>query len=182
MSTVIVLDASFALSLLREEATSVSVRAALDAWATDRSSLVVPTPFWAEIINALTKRHGRPGSEVIEALYILDQLTITTVEVDRPLLLAGLDLVERSGLTIHDAVYLALARSIGAKLATFDRALIAAAGGDAIDLWPDKSGTGHRLAEESAPYGGVERPVTWPSWPGAGSYLATLRRQAMSGG
>ena len=120
MSTVIVLDASFAMSLLREEATSVSVRAALDTWATDSVSLVAPAPFWAEIINSLTKRHGRPGSEVIEALFILDQLTITSVDVDRPLLLAGLDLVERSGLTIHDALYLALARSIGAKLATFE--------------------------------------------------------------
>ena len=182
MSTVIVLDASFAMSLLREEATSVSVRAALDTWATDSVSLVAPAPFWAEIINSLTKRHGRPGSEVIEALFILDQLTITSIDVDRPLLLAGLDLVERSGLTIHDALYLALARSIGAKLATLDSELLVAAGSDAADLSMYGRDPGRRSSEASAPYGSTERPVTWPSWPGAGSYLATLRRQAMSDG
>jgi PIN domain len=119
---------------------------------------------------------------VIEALFILDQLTIMSVDVDRPLLLAGLDLVERCGLTIHDALYVALARSIGAKLATFDSELLVAAGSDAADLSMYGRDPGRRSSEVSAPYGSPERPVTWPSWPGAASYLATLRRQAMSGG
>jgi predicted nucleic acid-binding protein len=181
MTMVIVLDASVAISLLRDENTSAQVRAALRSWANDGVSIVVPAPFWAEVVNSLTKRHGYSGSAVIEALFEVDQLRITTLDVDRPLLLAGLDLVERSGLTIYDALYLALARSLGAKLATFDGALIAAAGPDAIDLWADTGGPGHGLAEERAPYGSTQRQVTWPSWPGAGAYLATLRRQAMSG-
>lgn len=182
MSGIIVVDASVAMSLLQKEPTSIDVRAALDRWATDGTMLYVPAPFWAEIVNALTKRHRRPGARVIEALFELDQLMMVSIEIDRPLLLAGLDLVERSGLTIHDAVYLALARSLGAKLATFDQELIAAAGSDGINMWAIGSNGGHRLAEERAPYGSTQRPVTWPSWPGAGSYLAALRRQAMSGG
>lgn len=180
--TSIVLDASVAIPLIRPEAGSAAARRNVDQWVVDRVALFAPAPFWAEVVNALTKGHGLSGGVVIETLFELDQFSITTVEVDRPLLLAGLHLVERSGLTIYDAVYLALARSIGAKLATFDHALIAAASSDAIDLWEGEPGPGHRLAEERPPYGSTERPATWPSWPGAGAYLATLRRQAMSGG
>lgn len=180
MISAVVLDASVAVSLVRKEDQSVRVRRALDEWAADGVSLLVPGPFWAEIVNALTKRHGRAGSAVIEALFELDQLAITTVEVDRPLLLAGLDLVERFGLTIHDAVYLALAYATGSRLATFDRELIAASGAVAIDMWDERRG--HRLADEPASYGQANRPVTWPTWSGAGSYLATLRRRAMAGG
>ena len=181
MTRSIVLDASVAIPLVWQEDVSAVVRRSVDRWAAEGVTLLVPTPFWEEIVNALTKRHRRPGSVVIEALYELDQLTITSIEVDRPLLLLGLDLVERFGLTIHDAIYLALARSTGARLATFDRQLIAAAGADAVDMWGDgafESG-GHRLAERSAPYGAPESGITWPTWPGAGPYLATLRRRAI---
>lgn len=180
MMSGVVLDASVAVSLVRREDPSVRVRRAMDEWSAAGVSLLVPGPFWAEIVNALTKRHGRPGSAVIEALFELDQLSIATVEVDRPLLLAGLDLVERFGLTIHDAVYLALAQAMEARLATFDRELIAAGGAVAIDMWDDQRGD--RLAEEPATYGLANRPVTWPAWSGAGSYLATLRRRALAGG
>ena len=183
MTALLVLDASVAMALVRAEDSSARVRDALGRWATDGVSLIVPAPFWAEIVNSLTKRHGRSGAAVIEALFELDQLSIATVEVDRPLLLAGLDLVERHGLTIHDALYLALARSLGARLATFDRELVAAGGADIVAIWDDRppERRGHDLRETRAPYGRVaERPVTWPTWPGAGAYLATLRRLAMA--
>jgi len=182
MTLSIVLDASVAIPLVWQEDVSTVARRNVDRWAAEGVTLLVPAPFWAEVVNALTKRHRRPGSAVLEALYELDQLMIATVEVDRPLLLLALDLVERSGLTIHDAIYLALARSARARLATFDRELIAAAGPDAVDMWGDgefESG-GHRLAERSAPYGAPESSITWPTWPGAGSYLATLRRRAIA--
>lgn len=181
MTRSIVLDASVAIPLVWQEDVSAVVRRSVDRWADDGVALLVPTPFWAEIVNALTRRHRRPGSVVIEALYELDQLTITSIEVDRPLLLLGVDLVERFGLTIHDAIYLALARSTGARLATFDRELIAAAGADAVDLWDEgesESG-GDRLAERAASDRIPERDSTWPTWPGAGPYLATLRRRAL---
>ena len=180
--TDIVLDASVAIPIVWREDVSALVRRNLDRWINDGVSFVVPSHFWTEVVNSLTKRHRRSGAEVIEALFELDALTITSVEVDRPLLLAGLDLVERFGLTIHDAVYLALARSIGARLATFDGALIAAGGADIVDLWEraDLDPHGHRIGEERTPYGVAERPVTWPSWPGAGAYLGTLRRQALA--
>ncbi|MBF6606009.1 MAG: type II toxin-antitoxin system VapC family toxin [Chloroflexi bacterium] len=182
MTLSIVLDASVAIPLVWQEDVSAVVRRSVDRWVAHGRSLLVPGPFWAEVVNALTRRHGRPGSAVIEALYELDQLMIATVEIDRPLLLAGLDLVERSGLTIHDAIYLALARSTNARLATFDRELIAAGGGDVVDLWAggELDPGGHLLREEPAPHGMHQGDVTWPTWPGAGSYLATLRRRAIA--
>jgi predicted nucleic acid-binding protein len=178
--TSIVLDASVAIPLVWQEDVSAIARRRVDHWLVEGHNLLVPAPFWTEIVNSLTKRHGRPGSAVIEALFELDQLAITTVDVDRPLLVAGLDLVERFGLTIHDAVYLALAHATGSRLATFDRELIAASGVVAVDMWDERRG--HRLADEPAPYGQTDRPVTWPTWSGAGSYLATLRRRALAGG
>lgn len=182
MATVVV-DASVGVPLVWQEDFSPVAHRNAARWLSDGTSLFVPAPFWAEIVNSLTRRHGRPGSTVIEALYELDQFAMTTAEVDRPLLLAGLDLVERLGLTIHDAIYLALARSMGARLATFDRELIAAGGADIVDMWADKEPERRNLglAEGRASYGPTEGSVTWPSWPGAGSYLATLRRQAQSG-
>ena len=180
--TSIVLDASVGVALVWDEDISPAARRTVSDWAVDGTSFVVPASFWTEVVNALAMRHRQPGSIVIEALHKLDEVEVDTVQIDRPTLLAGLDLVERAGLTIYDAIYLALARSLGARLATLDRELIVAGGSDAIDMWqvgrlgPD----GHRLAEQPAPYGRSERPVTWPTWPGAGSYLATLRRQAMA--
>lgn len=182
--TSIVLDASVGVALVWDEDTSLAARRTVGDWAVDGTSLVVPASFWTEVVNALTMRHRQPGSIVIEALHKLDEVEVDTVEIDRPTLLAGLDLVERAGLTIYDAIYLALARSLGARLATFDRELISAAGPDVIDMWQDGSpGPGrHRLAEEAATYGRDERVPTWPAWSGAGSYIATLRRRALAGG
>ena len=181
--TTIVLDASVAVTLVWDEDVSPVARRVVAAWVGDGTRFVTPAAFWSEVVNSLTKRHRQSGEAVIEALYELDQLPLQTVEVNRPMLLAGLDLVERAGLTIHDAIYLALAQSLGARLATFDRELIAAGGPDAIDMWaygrpgPDR----HRLAEQPAPYGRAGGVPTWPSWPGAGSYLGSLRRRALMG-
>ena len=179
----VVLDASFAIALLRPEEGSGAARRAIDRWLAEGIELAVPTPLWVELVNALMKKHRRSGSQVIEALFELDQLGLITVEVDRPTLIAVLDLVETSGLTAHDATYLAVARATGDRLATFDHELIAAGGPDVIDMWADRGPEPgvHRPAETPAPYARDEGSPTWPSWPGAGSYLATLRRQAMAG-
>lgn len=182
MTETIVLDASGGVPLVWVEDISPLARDRVARWVAEGAALVVPASFWTEVVNVLTKRHHQSGAAVIEALYELDQLPMTTIGLDRPLLLAGLDLVERSGLTIHDAIYLALARSTGARLATFDGDLIRAGGPDVIDMWQGDLGQpgGHRLGEDPVPYDRAERPVTWPTWPGAGSYLATLRKQAIA--
>jgi len=105
-------------------------------------------------------------------MHRLDTLGLETVETGRPLLLHAIDRIERHGLTAYDAMYLVLAESIDANLATFDRQLAAAAGPRAITF--DES---HGLHEPPAVY---ERDVTWPSYKGASAYLAKLRAEALA--
>jgi predicted nucleic acid-binding protein len=172
----VVLDASVGIALVRPEEASSAARRAVDRWLSERVPLVVPSHFWLEIVNALTRGRRARGAAVIEGLYELDQLAIATIEVDRPTLLGALDLTERWGLTSYDAIYLALAHSLGADLATFDRELIAAGGSSIVDL---SGGRSHRTSESPATdRTPTERDVTWPRWSGSGAYLATLRRRA----
>lgn len=109
---------------------------------------------------------------MLAAIHRLDTLGLETVEPGRPLLLHAIDRIERHGLTAYDAMYLVLAESIDAKLATFDRQLAAAAGPRAITF-----DEGHGLHETPAAY---EHDVTWPSYKGASAYLAKLRAEALA--
>lgn len=171
----VIIDASVGVALVRSEVGSPFARAAVDRWLREQTEIVVPSHFWLEIVNALTKGHQDTGAAVVEALYELDQVGLTTAEIDRPILLGALDLTERWGLTTYDAIYLALAHSLGADLATFDRELSVAGGSSIVDL---SEGRSHRTSESPAPYGiPTERDVTWPRWSGSGAYLATLRRR-----
>jgi len=115
-----------------------------------------------------------PGDRLIEAIHTLDELGLTTVTVDRPLLLLALDRAERFGLTTYDAAYLALAETIDATLYTSDLALLTAAGSRGLQVAPAAD---HRLSEAPAPYGS-QRRSTWPDYSGASAYLAQLRAEA----
>lgn len=178
----IVVDASVAIALVHDEPHSEAIRAALASWLAEDVELVVPDHFWLEVVNPLARRHGYDSRRLLEALRELDELPISTIETMRPQVIVSITLMDRFGLTAYDAVYVALAQTLAARLATTDTILLRAAGDLGLD---PRTGPGldrgPRLSEESAPYGQPERPVTWPTWPGAGSYLATLRREAMSG-
>lgn len=160
----VVLDASAGLKLVRiEEGRDTAVRTVADATRT-----CVPTFFWLEIANVLARRHGWSGAAVIEAVHGLDSLGIETIEADRAMILAVIDLVERHDLTAYDAAYLALALSLDADIATADRRLALAAGDRAIVI-----GSMGGIDEEQGRY--RPRTPSWPSWADAGAYLADLR-------
>jgi predicted nucleic acid-binding protein len=175
----IVLDAAVAIALVHDEPDSDAIRATVVAWLADDVEFVVPDLFWLEVINPLARRHHYNGKRLLEVLAELDALSITTVELVRPHHVLVISLIDRFGLTAYDAAYIAVAQTIAARIATTDREMLGVAGVLGVD---PRTKPGHLLAEDRAPYGSTERPVTWPSWPGAGSYLATLRRQAMSDG
>jgi predicted nucleic acid-binding protein len=172
----IVVDASVGIPLVHLEPGRDAIRAAVGEWRARGRTLIVPGLFWLEVLNALSRRHGYPGVAVVEALYELEELGLATVEPDRAMRLVVIDLVERHGLTSFDALYLAVAEQWGARLATSDRALAAAAGSRAIPL--GAAAAGHRLAEEGAPDG---RQPSWPQWAGSRMYLAQLRARALAG-
>jgi predicted nucleic acid-binding protein len=177
----IVVDASVGIALVHDEPGSDAIRAAVASWLLQDVELVVPDHFWLEVVNPLARRHGYDGRRMLESLRDLDDLPITTIEVDRPQLVLAISLMDQFALTAYDAVYVVLAQTISSRLASTDDMILGVAGPLGIDprLGTDR-GRGHRLAEEAAPYGRAERPVTWPTWPGAGSYLATLRRRALA--
>jgi predicted nucleic acid-binding protein len=178
----IVLDASVAIALVRPEHDSEAIRASVASWLLQGVELVVPDHFWLEVVNPLARRHRWDSRRLLEAVRELDELPLTTLETVRPQLILAMSLMDRHALTAYDAVYIALAQTISARLASTDEAVLRAAAGLGLDPRRGPGGLpGNRLAEEPAPYGSADRPVTWPTWPGAGSYLATLRRKAISG-
>jgi predicted nucleic acid-binding protein len=167
-----VIDASVAIAIVLDEPAGVRAELALRSWlATDRPMLV-PGLFWLEVINTLGGGGRASGQHVLAAVHRLDVFGLQTVEPDRPLLLQVIDRSERFRLSAYDALYLALAESLDADLATLDRELAAAAGPRAITFVED-----HGLHETPAVY---QRDVTWPSYKGASAYLAKLRAEALA--
>jgi predicted nucleic acid-binding protein len=167
----VVIDASVALALLLDEPEAPLVREAIAGWTSRGRARIVPAHFWLEVVGRLGRTVS--GTLVLEAFHRLDTLGLETVDTDRPLLILAIDRMERSGLTAYDAVYLVLAESLDAQLATFDSALAAAAG-DRLEPIDGQ----HRAGERAALY---EQDVTWPRYKEASAYLAQLRAEALAG-
>lgn len=165
----VVIDASVAVAIIRNEPEGPRAAALIDRWTQDGARIVVPSHFWLEVTNALQRRHGWVGAAVFEAIHVLDRMAFDTLELDRAILLSAIDLSERHGLSSYDAMYLALAEALGGSLLTLDRRLRAAAGPRAASL------DGRRISESVATY---EHTVTWPNYKGASAFLAKLRAEA----
>ena len=174
----LVIDASVAIALIRDEPVAAEARRILTAGRSPAPApMVVPFLFWQEVVNALAHRHRVSGEIIVEALYELESLGIETRDVTRAELLLIVDAVERHGLTAYDATYLALAVSADASLVTTDRSLAEAAGERAVLL-----GTPSRVSERQARYEAASRTASarssWAAWPGAAAYLRELRERA----
>jgi predicted nucleic acid-binding protein len=166
--SLIVLDATVAIAVMRREPAAAALAEILHASAGGAVRLLVPVAFWLEFVTVLVRRYGLPPSEAVEALREMGELGIDTVAIDRPLLLVTIDLQARFGLSAYDAVYLALAETEDARLLTLDRQLALAAGPRAVHV----PGIPGQLSEAPAPYG---EPVDWSRF---GPYLARLRAEA----
>lgn len=163
----LVLDSSAALAVLLVEPAASQVRDALER-AAGEPTLVLDL-FWLEVVNVLVRRHGWDADAVVEAMRELDELGLETVPLDRPLLLAALDLAAATGMTAYDAAHLALAQAADARLLTLDEDLARAAGTRAA------LGGRRGTREAGVPYG-LEQAT--PDWTRHGRYLAELRRAA----
>lgn len=169
----IVLDSSVALAFLLDEEASPQIRATVRRWVDRGEQFAVPSLFWLEVVNVLARVRQLPGKTVLESVFHLDDLGITTVEPDRVQLLLTIGRVERHRLTAYDASYLALAHSLSAPLATIDRRLAEAAGHAWLD--PVSDPTNHRTSEVRASY---DAEGTWPEFRDASAYLAKLRAES----
>ena len=128
---VVVLDASVAMAVLAGEPTWVD---RLRGWIEANALLLAPAHFPVEVANALTR--GSTGSAA-DASTRLERLFATGFEVaDRGLsgLLGGVELADRHGLTVYDALYLDLALDVDGELATLDRNLATAARAEGVSV------------------------------------------------
>jgi predicted nucleic acid-binding protein len=167
----IVVDASVAIALVRDEPVASSIGERIRFWAEIGQTLLVPSLFWYEVVNPLARQYRYTSQELLGAVHEIEELTLVTVEPDRPLFLLTIDHIERYGLSAFDAHYLALSTQLGAPIATLDQRLGEAAG----SRWIRFDGS-HRLSEAQEPY---EHDVTWPKYKGAAAYLAKLRAEAL---
>ncbi len=171
----VVVDASVALAFLRDEIGTPPARAAVATWAETSRELLVPSHFWLEVTNVLGGRYAQPPSAVVEHFVDLDVLGVRAIEPDRPLLLLAIDQMVRSGLSAYDAMYLALALSMHARLATLDRRLAEAAGEQGVLI----GSTGRGAAESRAAYSpNRETYAGWSHSAIVGAHIAELRRAA----
>jgi len=167
-----------ALACLRNEVGTAAARAAVAGWNDSSTELLVPSHFWIEVTNTLIRRHARPPADVVEALVYLDELGVRTDEPDRPQLLLAIDHMVRAGLSAYDAMYLALALSMDARLATLDRRLAEAAGEAGLLIGP----AGKGLAESLGGYCSTrETHAGWSYSAIVGAHIAELRRKAAAG-
>jgi predicted nucleic acid-binding protein len=153
----VVVDASAALAILRNEPAGKAVLAELRA--TGRWRILVPDLFWLEVTNALVRRHAISGPEVVEAIRELDELGVETITLDRPLLLLALERSIALDLTAYDPTYLAIAEVEDAALLSLDARLATAAG---LRARPSRETGSTGIAESPAPYGQVgDSPAAW---------------------
>ena len=166
MPDVVVLDASAALSVLRREPERAQVVRILGEFADRRAEVLVPDLLWLEVANVLIARYRYTPQQVVASIRLLDEFTIRTVPVDRPLWLLTLDRMQRHGLSAYDATYLALAESTNAAILTLDARLALAAGTRAV------GGDPHRIQDASVEYVTATPSAVWATF---GAYLAELR-------
>ena len=124
----VVLDASLAIARLRVEEQTPAIIDRFREWSIEGARLVVPRPFWWEVVNTLLIRHRQTGEQVLEAVHMLETFRIETRDLDRGQLLLAIGAVERFRITAYDAQYLVLAETLACDLATLDRDLARAAG------------------------------------------------------
>ena len=106
----------------------------MEVWAASASLLLAPPLLWSETANALLLGHVLPAADVAARLRMLRRAGIEVADRGSDGLDAAIVLAERHQLFDHDATYLWLAIDVDGELATFDRALAAAAVAEGIPL------------------------------------------------
>jgi predicted nucleic acid-binding protein len=134
----IVVDTSLVIALVLREANVANAASVYDALLADR--LAVPAHWPAEVANALwaNKRRGRiPADRLaffVEDLFAFRPMIDPAPTAERILSLVAF--AEAEKLTVYDAIYVELARTLNATLATIDADMRACARRLDIPLLP----------------------------------------------
>ncbi len=119
--TRIVVDASVAVKWFLPEELSTEARQLL----TPEYELLAPDLLWAEFGNALWKKHRRHELDQRTATSLLQDFSRVPIgyHASRQWSAPALELAIRHGVTVYDALYLALAVGSGCRVMTADRRL-----------------------------------------------------------
>lgn len=125
----VVVDASAAIELLGGDA---RWRETFELWAAEDRILLSPALFLTEVANGQLRGQKAPVRDV--AVRIERLAASGTETADRGLrgLLEAIDLADRHGLTVYDALYLQLALDVDGELASLDKDLVRAAQAEGI--------------------------------------------------
>ena len=133
----LVLDASVVVALLVRDSPMDIPNAVLDA-IDDGAIVTVPPHFQLEVANFLVQaqRSGKLAAAVAQqALRYLQHLPITVdSSMHGQIFTDVIALAQRNGITSYDAAYIHLARTRGARLASLDKQLLAAAKAEGVDV------------------------------------------------
>jgi predicted nucleic acid-binding protein len=127
----IVVDASIAVGVLAGEAKPVE---AWERWTDELAPLIAPTILAIEIANALVRGHRVPAASVVAQLRAILDGGIELADRGLNGIVSSIALADVHGLSVYDAIYLWLAIDVDGELATFDRALAAAALAEGVRL------------------------------------------------
>jgi predicted nucleic acid-binding protein len=119
--TRVVVDASVAVKWFVPEELSTEARMVL----ADEYELLAPDLLWAELGNALWKKHRRRELDQRTASRLLRDFSRVPIKFHPAgrWTEAALELAIRQGVTVYDGLYLALAAGNGCRLMTADRRL-----------------------------------------------------------
>lgn len=169
--TLVICDSSMALAWLNDEPIPAWADEFWDAVERGRVEVRVPTLFWLEVGNFVVRRVDMTDDQALEGTIRLEWLAFETVEMDRPLRLMALQQARTFRLSAYDAMYLSLAQTVDAQLATLDTRLGAAAQAMGRRYGAD---SGPAIREAPAVYGSDREPDPI-SLAAIGRYLSELR-------
>lgn len=122
-----VVDASVALKWLIPEEHSEEAMRLLERFTGQELELHAPRLLRLEVANALTRYVARgvlKAEQMVHGFQILREIELTYHDEDWSLLEEALEASRRTGLTVYDGVYVALAKRLCTVLVTADRGLV----------------------------------------------------------
>jgi len=123
MQVSLVLDASAVVKWFVEEEESNEMRKIRDLYLKGKVAIYVPSLLFVEFANVLRFVKGLTLTDVVNAVKALNLLRLNVVS-DLDILDRAVELAFKTGITVYDAIYVALAKITNSKLITYDTELL----------------------------------------------------------
>ncbi len=122
--TAALLDTSVVVKWFLPEEDSVRAINLRESHVRDEVQLYAPDILLMELANALRYSPLTSAEEIPQALELLSELNITTIEFELEILLSAVTLSLENDLAIYDSYFLALAQALELPLITADRKML----------------------------------------------------------